>query len=393
MKTILALFLTLALVGCKDDGGGVISKTETPAAPTAPPPFTGPFGGPIANDSSIPDPSEYLPPLTAFDLEVLIFNAVDGGIIELDRDIELRYTPSIYKSVKIRSKPGKRVKLIARNLANMFSTNSNNIEFLNIDFELYNTPSFISNGNQAGSGLVLDRVKVELNGTSSFVINMQGVNLKNSTVLGLSNIIDETRPMIRLRGNNHSIIGNTIVDVRNAFYSGIYLDGVASSSIKNNIIRCHCLRLGAPIRAFIFDNSEVSGNIIYDSNAGRLENGGYFADPDLDGSFGLALQYSHFITDNGIANKVNADRFLIDDRFVPNDPNVSANNSFIETATIPAFGENQLFNYPPTKDWTPICALGTNPTLSTTAVTGWQSYVTAENVTVYYSGALKPGCL
>lgn len=394
VKYFLILALIIPLSACKEskNGGGVIVKTEQPQGPTSPPPFTGPFGGPILNDQPIPDPSPYLPDYNGFDLENLINQAGSGDIIELDRDVRLSSSFSINKTVKIRSKPGMRVRIFGSNLPDLASTGFSNVEFKNITFILHNVNSFMTAGNPLVTGLVLDNVTVELSGTSSFKIFMNGVTIKNSTILGYSNLLDPESRLVNLSGNNFSILANTIVDVNQTYGSALFLDQVANSVVRSNVIRCYCQLLGAPIRTFTVDNTIISGNVVHDANQGRLANSGSFEDPDLDGSFGLALQYAHFISDEGVANKFNADRFAIDDTYVPGDPNISSDISLITTAAIPAFGNNQLFNFPATKDWTPICALGTNPTLSLNPVTGWSSYVTQNNTTIYYSGSIKPAC-
>ncbi len=91
-KIIILTFLILSplLTGCQgsDDGGGVIPREE-PNDPNNPPPYEGPFGGPISNDDPIPPASPYLPPYNSIDLQALISNATPGGTIELHRDVIL----------------------------------------------------------------------------------------------------------------------------------------------------------------------------------------------------------------------------------------------------------------------------------------------------------------
>lgn len=103
MKKINILILTLLLAltsACTDEGGGVLVTQDQPTN-TSPPPPQGPFGGPIDNDESIPDPSPYLPPYTSDQLDALIQAVPSGGTLELDRSANLTFSVSINKPLTI----------------------------------------------------------------------------------------------------------------------------------------------------------------------------------------------------------------------------------------------------------------------------------------------------
>lgn len=399
MRYLLLSFL-LILSACNDTvkgGGGVIVVTEDsqPTTPSEPPPYTGPFGGPILNDDAVPLPSPYLPPYTFYEIQEMIDRANPGDTVVIDRDVNAIFGISISKSIKLTSPPDKIINFVGRNISSsLFTTLGNNVELSRIKFDLQNVAAFYTGNIVTGefSGLILKESIIELSGISVLKINLDGVNLKNNTIVGLSNGVNESRALVELSGNNAQIIGNTIVDLKDSYGLGLSLRVVDTAEVRGNVIKCNCKMLGMPIRAFSLEHAIVSENILEDTNSGRLGNNGYYPDEDFDGSFGIGLELSHYVSDGGISNKFFADRYAIDDRNSPVTGH-SDNINLLAGIPIPMFTNEQLFNYIPTKDWTPICNIGNNPSISTTAKTGWLSYTRANSQVLYYTGAIQPGCL
>lgn len=393
---VFLILLSLTLISCKDEGGGVI-VVEDPEV-YVPPVFQGPFGGPVVGDSQVPAPSPYLPPYATFELQALINDTPDGGTLELERDADLKnFGLNISKAITITSKPGltKPVKIKATGLTTLFNMQADNLTFSNLIFELININEFVSGDIDPistlplYSGLNMTNSQVLLRGSSSLLINLNGVSIQKSTILGLSGFRrNEDLAVARFKGNNLTLTSNLFADVYNSYTTTIGLLDVEGALIKENVIRSYASKLYGAITATDIKDISLESNILYDANVDKI-NIEFGEDPELTGSIALSFQFADNFTDNGLTNSFNAQLFRYDDV----DEGGSININLSPGNNVNAFDGEDLFNFLPTEDFTPYCGIGTNPTISVTPKASWSSYVRQNNSTLYYAGAIKPACL
>lgn len=383
-------------ISCSQEGGGVIVVEEPKFE--AVPVFQGPFGGPVDNDIPIPDPSIFLLPYSSFELQSLINEAEPGSTIELDRDATITFTVIIDKPIKIKTKSSlnRRAKILARNTNTPFYVDTNDVVFENLNFELINASSFIKSPFTgtlpSSSNISISFSEFVLRGFSSLSIEMNGVSISNSNILGLSQSPLRTIALAQFFGTNITLLGNNFIDLYDNYGAGVLLRGVEGGLIKENIVRgFYSPQVGA-ISGISTKNIVIQSNILYDANMGKAnfdividEN----SEPEDIGSVALSFGLSQDINDFGLANKFSAEIFLLDDL----DTNDSFNLNLSPGLTINPFDAEDLFNFLPTEDFTPICLLGTNPMISTTPVSTWSSYNTIGGQTLYYSGPRIPACL
>ena len=383
-------------ISCSQEGGGVIVVEEPKVE--AVPVFQGPFGGPVDNDIPIPGPSIFLLPYSSFELQSLINEAEPGSTIELDRDATITFTVIIDKPIKIKTKSSlnRRAKILARNTNTPFYVDTNDVVFENLNFELINASSFIKSPFTgtlpSSSNISISFSEFVLRGFSSLSIEMNGVSISNSNILGLSQSPLRAIALAQFFGTNITLLGNNFIDLYDNYGAGVLLRGVEGGLIKENIVRgFYSPQVGA-ISGISTKNIVIQSNILYDANMGKAnfdividEN----SEPEDIGSVALSFGLSQDINDFGLANKFSAEIFLLDDL----DTNESFNLNLSPGLTINPFDAEDLFNFLPTEDFTPICLLGTNPMISTTPVSTWSSYNTIGGQTLYYSGPRIPACL
>lgn len=386
---IFLIFSLIFLISCKEEGGGVI-VTEDPNA-SQPPVYQGPFGGPQGGDSNVLGPSPYLPAYSTFELQDLINNTPEGGTLELDRDVVISsFGLTINKPITITSS-GALKKIKVSQISSVFNLYSNNLTLRNLSFELINTSTFVESGDNAGdyfSGVTMDKIVVLLRGTSFVNIIANGTVIQNSSIIGLSQVKRPEMPIVKLKGNNISVIGNNILDATNKYTLGLGLLNVTGAVIKENVIRCYCDSFYGAISGSLLNDIVLESNILHDANDNK-ENVN-FGDTSVDkGSIALSFIDTINMVDNGFSNTYSAQLFSFDDI----EEGDSSGIILTPGNTIPAFGSNVLFNYMPTEDLTPYCGIGNNPTISLSPKNSWQSYQLNGGGTLYYSGAIKPACL
>lgn len=394
INIILLLSLCLNLTACKDEGGGVI-VVEDPKAETPTPPYQGPFGGPISGDEEVPDPSPYLPAYDAFALQELINNAQPGDTLELDRNVDLRNIGLIIDkplTITGAASLNRPVLFKATNVSSLFYLMSNNLTLNNIKFDLFNTPefaatSYIGSTPEFGN-LTLSRSQVLLRGNSSLVIKLSGVLINQSTIIGLSTVKKDTIGVARIQGTNITLTGNNFIDATNSYISALGLVDVVGAVVRENVFRSFAPIYYGAITLSDVKDMVLESNVLYDANVGK-ENSQFGTDPEFTGSVAISFQFIDNLSDNGLTNSFNAELFRLDDF----DEGFSTNINLVPGALVNIFDKDNLFNFFPSEDFSPFCAIGTNPTISATPKSTWSSYVRQNGSTLYYSGAIKPACL
>lgn len=256
---------------------------------------------------------------------------------------------------------------------------------------MVNTFDFITSamidGTPTVSNFSLEKSIVKLRGLSSFNISMNGILISKSTILGLSTARQSNLNMSKFVGNNLTLLANNFIDVFDSYSNSILLfknDGVL---IQENVVRCYCEKFLAAVSANEVKNMTIRGNLLHDRNENKSNSN--LGNVDV-GSLAISFQLSDNISDEGFANLYAAQIFRLDDE----EEGGSFNINLSPGLSINPFPNTELFNYLPSEDFTPICELGGNPTISTVSKPSWSSYFSTRfGQTLYYSGAIKPACL
>jgi hypothetical protein len=384
INILILILLSLTFIGCSDEGGGVIVTQDPP--PSGPTTVPGPFGGPINNDDPIPPASAYNPPYNSDTLQALVDAASAGDTIFLDRDAQLTFPVAINKPLKIQSEPslGRRAKIRSSNSASTFSITVSNVELSNLEFDLANS-SLVASG-EAFTDLVVEKSLIKLRGTSSFNLNTSGAIVRENTILGLATSRNKNLSMVELSGSNITFISNIVVDVLDSYRNSLFLSSAEGMSIQDNILRCFCEPLFAPVTLNNSLDIILRSNLLHDRNTNK--NNALVVGTDL-GSVAISFQSSSNISDSGFANSYAAQIFRLDDEEEGDSTLINLSPGLV----INPFGNDDLFNFLPTEDFTPICN-ASNLGISLTPRPNWRSYVgSSSGNTYYYPGAIKPACL
>lgn len=408
VKILFLILFSLNLVSCDQEGSGVVTVSnpkapvETPTNPEpVEPPFTGPFGGPVDGDSAVPDPSEYVAPYESWEIQAMIWEASAGDTIYLTKDAELTMGIDVNKSLNFASHPSlsRPVRIKAQSLPSLFSVSANNISFYNLIFDLRNVGEFLTSeismvtGKSLYAGLNINRTQFILRGLSSLIATYNGVSMIQSSVIGLSNIRrdsigDNRHPLVFFQGDNISITGSNLIDATDNYTVPLYFSYNQGITVRENVIRGFVWRYMGPIGITHVTNGLVQGNFLHDANTDKV-NLDFGYDEEEVGSIAIGVEQSTQITDGGQYNYYNAQKFTLTDELEGGSTNISLTPGL----QILPFDKDDLFNYPSTEDFTPLCDMSKNPSISTTPKSTWSSYQLGDGTILYYAGAIRPACL
>lgn len=391
---ILALVCLMFLTACDQEGGGVIVTQD-------PPPVD--IGTPQSHsgDPGLPDdPLAGLPsdprPYTFDELQALVYATPSGGILELDKDVELFSQVILDRAITITTKNTLgRNALIKSYNGSPWVIQADNITMHHLNFDLYNNIEFASGSLNAGipvyNNLSLEYLIIKLRGRSSMKVTVNGFVMRNSTVLGLTKYRQIDVPLMSITGNNFTVNGNTIFDVFDNYQGGLFLTGNVGGNVSENVIRVFAEPFYGAISLRQVDNITLSRNILYDKNTSKVNSvlGG-----DLPGSVAISFESSNNIRDNSSPNLFNATYFSLNQ--------TSTNISLTPGATKNPYNNTDLFNNLATEDFTPIC-VPNNATFTNQfpkPYASWQEdFVPGgspnnyyQNVWIYYAGAIRPAC-
>lgn len=384
IKNLCIYLFFILLFGCGSNNGGVVS-TSTPDTTT---PSTTKYNGPIQNDVAVPDISTYSPPLTSYDLEQKINQANSGDTIILDKDINMNYSIIIDKPLTIKSL--NRISINATNLTTLFFMYSNNVNFENIKFNLYNCQNVIQAQTNNIGLPIYDHLSFFnnlflLNGNSTLKAIANNINIKNNTIIGLSTT-NRDISLASFIGNDINILGNLIFDTTNNYQSGILIQRNNNANINNNIVKVFAKLLYGSITLIEANNINIQGNTLIDQNTTRTFNDGLNLDPDNDGSIGIAIKQSNNVFDNNIPNKTYATHMYISDLGSINGSTNINLNSLTTNNT-----DNSLI-FSGVNDYTPVCLVNINPVFSILPMNNYQTFTSTNFGLIYYAGAIAPAC-
>ena len=393
IKILTLLTLFLFLTACSQEGGGVI-VTQDPQQPDIGSPQSHSGDPGIPDDPLAPDPEDPRP-YTFDQFQTLVNNTPDGGTLELEKDAEFFGAVNLTKSLTITSSPslGRNAVITSYN-GNPWILNANNISMNHLTFNLYNNLEFASGSLTGGfptySNLALDHLILKLQGRSSVKVTVNGFYMTNSTVLGLSQSRQTDIPLMSIIGNNFFVAANNIIDVTDNYQGGLFLTGNLGGTVTSNVIRVFAEPFYGAISLRQVDGINLSRNILYDRNTTKIN---ALIGNGLTGSVAISFENSNNISDGGSPNAFNATYFNLN--------NTSTNINLTPGSTKPPFTNADLFNNLDSEDYTPMC-LTSNPGLSSqfpNPFISWESYSVThpnpsgyEDVTLYYSGAIRPAC-
>lgn len=392
---LLIFSFLVTLSACNDEGGGVIITQDPPPAGDIGTP--GPFGGPLDNDEGIPDPSAYNPDYNSITLQALIDAADAGATIELDRDASLTSSIEIHKPVIITSAAslGRRAKISIVNSASLFEVQSDDFELHNLELELVSTSSLVNsvviNGVSSYNNFTMDKTIVKLRGSSSAQIKINNGTIIHNTILGLSSYRKSDTSVMELTGSGFSVLANVIVDVDNHYQNGLLLSTVSNATVQDNVIRAFAEPSFGAISGENMTNVIIRNNILHDANTDKSNT--VLGSGDV-GSIGLSFRTSDTVTDQGSINLYASQMYRYDD----SEENFSFNVSFTAGVLVADFDKDDLFNFPPTEDFTPLCS-ASDPSVITinsgnNTHPNWQSYQgPSSGQTFWYAGAIQPACI
>lgn len=389
MKLIALSFLILLTSCLKNSGGVIVNNTE----PTVSTTNNGPYGGQIENDEVIPLPTVYDTNYNSFDLEQKIALANSGDTIIIDKNIDLNYPVQITKPIKIKAL-NKNINITGINLVQMFNIEDYNVEFEGFNFYMYNILKLINTqldlmGKPIYGNVILKNNKFYLSGKSQIKIYGNDISFLNNTIFGLTTI-DRDLFLLDILGNNINIYSNNIFDMNKHYSGGLLISRSNLGNIKDNFIWINAKKLNAAISLDEVQNYNIEDNRLYDSNSTRIKNNGFTEDINIDGSIAISIKNSSNIFNNGKTNYYYASHSLLTDE---GDVNGSSNIQMLNNTSIPYVVKESLFNNISSEDYTPICLIGLNPTISLTTIQTGQNYIMENNSILYYTGAIKPACL
>lgn len=393
MKWFLAVTCLFLMACDPNDSGGVIVVDDTPNMPTVPGPFT---QDPNTDTEVVNPPAPLILPYTSSEIQAKIDAAADGGIIYLDRNVNMRLPVIVYKRVTFTKDPTKQKITIDFKQSGQFTVYAAGVKFTDLEMNVEGDIQPIDgqrdpNGLPLTSDFSLERNIFYLRNTNYYMqLAFNDLKVKNNSFIGLCEFCRDLFVLNIYNANGAEISSNVIVDTNNKYLTSLILIDVQNAVIKNNVIKSHGTRTLGTIGMLGCSNVTIQGNYLHDSNHGRLNSpDGVTPNSYLDGSISIAISASHGISDGGVPNQYMSDRYILDDRALPSGG--STNITFGSGVARSAFDNDDLFNYFPTMDLHPIC-LGSNPGLSNALVDGWLSYSTVSG-SLYYAGAIIPACL
>ena len=398
MRQILVLIFSLmALTACDpNDSGGVIVVDDTPSVPTLPGPYT---QNPNTDNEVINPPSVILLPYTSSEIQAKVDAATPGSTIFLDRNVNLKLPVLVDKALTFTKDPSKTSIEISFKESGQFNIYSSGVKFRDLSMNIESSSQPIAGqtdsfGIPLTSDFTLEKNILYLRNTNySLQFSFNDLKLKNNSFIGLCEFCRGLFVLNLLNVTGAEIVGNLIVDTNNQYISSLVMVDISNAVIKNNVVKAHARayegKAFGAVSMLGANNLIIQGNLIHDSNAGRLNAPNGEPNAGMDGSISLAIASSHGVTDGGIPNEFNSERYILSDDIPP--LNISTGISFASGISRGAFDNDDLFNFFSTLDLHPIC-LGSNPGLKSSVVEGWLSYSTT-NGSLYYAGAILPACL